>query len=258
MSNVTEDEIGAALRHAVPEPVEPGDRVAQVRSRARRLRRRRRTGGAALVALLAVAIGTPVLLSSAPDRSPKIASNPTSKPSRDPVAALRRPLALPVVAPGATCPVSSSRTFKAGGGFSGAFRGVGSGPMYFAGESTLPLTLPPPADSSYVGSAWGGQKVIWVVQGYTGPLLLRGGQVDGGHGLRFDNYIGAMGYTGGAGDGKPYSELVYLQGGTPESSTSVLTYPSAVRLQAPGCYAVQVDGKNFTELIVFRAVLTRG
>lgn len=71
--------------------------------------------------------------------------------------------------------------------------------------------------------------------------------------LRFDHYLGAVGYpsTGTAGPA-----------GYPEHSTDsqsgpgYRTYPSGLRLQAPGCYAIQVDGTTFSTHIIFRAVRT--
>jgi hypothetical protein len=92
--------------------------------------------------------------------------------------------------------------------------------------------------------------VIWSIDaGYTGPLLLRGARIDGEGGLRFDHYLNALGTQGG---GTAYPELAYP---ALEGVSVVRTHPSALRMRVPGCYAVQVDGTTFSEIIVFRAEL---
>lgn len=265
MTRLTEEQISRALHKAVPDVVDaaPGRAVA-VRHRARRLRTRRWMAGAAGVLTLAAAVALPGLTLVGDEKvapaGPKPTVSPTppaQTPSLDPkaaLAALRRPLSLPTLAPGQRCPVSQTRRFPGGGGYSGPFDAAGPGPVYLAGGSPVEFEYPPPPDSSYAGSRWGGQKVVWVIDSkYQGPVLLRGAQLDGPRGLRFDRYIGAFGYAGGSGSG-PYRELAYLDPGVPGSG-SLRSYPSSVRLRGPGCYAVQVDGEDFSEALVFRAVL---
>lgn len=268
MSVLSEHELSAALHRAVPEPIDTPGRAGQVRRRARRLRWRRLAMTSTV--LLALGLALPTLRASWPSGSPGAATNvgarttfaPGSPQSRncprrgcpaDTIPAeLRRPLTLPVLPAGARCPLSAARRFAPGGGFSKSFTAVGEGPVYLTGGPLVSFDYPPARDSAYAGSGWGGQKVIWAVDAtYTGPLLLRGGQIDGGNQLRFDHYLGAVGYVGGAGDGKPYPELAY-----PQAPPGLRTYPSAVRMQAPGCYAIQVDGTTFSSTIVFKAQLT--
>jgi hypothetical protein len=165
------------------------------------------------------------------------------------VAAIRRPLQLPTVPSGADCPVSPSRRFPAGAGFSEPFRAIGPGPLYVAAEAP-DLTL------SADGGSWLEQKVIWVVdKSYAGALLLRGGRIDGDGELRFTHYLGAVGYVGDAGDGKRHPELAYLRSGlTAEADSSFSSYPSGIYVTSPGCYAIQVDGVGFSRTLVFRAL----
>jgi len=40
--------------------------------------------------------------------------------------------------------------------------------------------------------------------------------------------------------------------GQPPGSRGI---PSGLRVRAPGCYGVQIDGTNFSRVIVFKAVL---
>jgi hypothetical protein len=105
---------------------------------------------------------------------------------------------------------------------------------YF-GEATT-LTLHPEdraADGSY------SKKVRWISVGYQGPVLIRARRIDGPGTARVRFF-----YTGHAlGDGF-VADLT-------EPTTDL---PAATQVQAPGCYAYQIDGVTFTEVIVFRAV----
>jgi hypothetical protein len=105
--------------------------------------------------------------------------------------------------------------------------------VYAGQTSALPLT-------SFVNSAWAGGRVTWVAaSSYTGPVLIRAGQVGGS---------GAVGF----GEGNvPVNELQLLSAA--ESSGGVREWPSFTRVLTPGCYAYQVDGTTFSEVIVFRA-----
>jgi len=142
--------------------------------------------------------------------------------------ALERPLHLPHVVPGAACPISHSDAAVDFGKF-GIARGLGPGPAY----PILPrgiLALVPAAD----GGRWAAQKVLWFVHPrYRGPVLVRGRRLDGSGLVRFDRGV------------VPPPEL-RLPAGTTER-------PSFTRLRAAGCYAYQIDGEDFSRVIVFRA-----
>ncbi len=125
----------------------------------------------------------------------------------------------------------------------GVGRGFGEGPAYpiFGGESTsdaiLRFAYPPPASTVFAGSIWSGQKVLWfVLPEAQGPILVRGRQLDGPHEVRFE--LGTL----------PPREMYF-------GPRVRRDRPSFTRLRAPGCYAYQVDGDGFTDLIVFRAVV---
>lgn len=77
--------------------------------------------------------------------------------------------------------------------------------------------------------------MIWsAASSYGGPVLVRGRQLDGS---------GAVGF----GEGHvPYDQLQLPAGG-------IRQWPSFTRIQASGCYAYQIDGTNFSTVIVFRA-----
>jgi hypothetical protein len=87
--------------------------------------------------------------------------------------------------------------------------------------------------------SWGGMKVLWAVDpAVPGDVLVRGGQLDGAHEVRFED--------------PAVAELVLPAGGGAGSGTW-RDYPGFTRLQAPGCYGYQVDTAAGTTVIVFRA-----
>ena len=168
-----------------------------------------------------------------------------------PWAKLHRPLHLPKVAPGAPCPVSGVSRFD----FAryGVPKGIGPGPAYpiFPQPgSRLQFTYPPDPSGPFAGSLWGGAKVLWfVAPRYRGPLLIRGGRLDGSGRLRFDR---------GMVPPKEMRISKNARGGWPPGYEDVgqRYRPSYTRLRAPGCYAYQIDGTTFSRVIVFRAELS--
>ena len=157
---------------------------------------------------------------------------------------LRRPLRLPHLSPGMTCPVSRAQPL---GAFVGP--GLGPGPVYpIIGDSGVLRFNYPASQSSqspFAGSKWGGQKVLWVAApSYRGPVLMRGRQLDGPH---------AIGFGAAA---VPVADMQLLAPGasSPGEPPGWREWPSYTRLRAGGCYAYQVDGASFSTVIVFRAV----
>jgi hypothetical protein len=116
---------------------------------------------------------------------------------------------------------------------------LGSGPVYVAQAS-------PFAVNSFIDSTWDGAVVTWVaVPSYTGPVLIRGGEL-GGSGS------GSVGF----GEGHvPEDELQLLTASTKSSGepAGAREWPSFTRVLSAGCYAYQVDGTSFSEVIVFQA-----
>ena len=126
--------------------------------------------------------------------------------------------------------------------------GIGRGPVYpILGESaTLQAGL---RSDEWGDGPWGGQKVLWFVhQRYLGPVLIRGRRLGGWQLMRFDR------------GPRPSDEIRIARGesvswtGQPRGSRG---RPSYVRVRAPGCYGVQIDGASFSRIIVFRVTLTR-
>ncbi len=185
-----------------------------------------------LMALGLVGCQSPFAQSPSPTPSP----TPTATPEPDDWTALRqRPLHLPSLAAGAACPVDHAHQVTPQFG-----PGVGTGPAYAvlfgdvagAGDGVLGIA---PA-SNFNSAEWGGQKVLWYMRpDQYEPILVRGHQLDGPNELRFER-----------GDVPPIEDAFKAGPGW----TGVATY---TRVRAPGCYAYQVDGPDFTEVIVFLA-----
>jgi hypothetical protein len=163
-------------------------------------------------------------------------------PTRQPTwRSLHRPLHIPHIAPGTPCPTSK----RDPRGDLSRFKGVagtawGRGPAYPVlqgqeGKPVLDFVYPPGENSGFFGSEWSGQKVMWVVNpAYHGRILIRGRQLDGPNGLRFD-------------DGLVPPREKRVVGGVAAG------WPSFTRLRAAGCYGYQIDGAHFSRVIVFEA-----
>jgi hypothetical protein len=127
--------------------------------------------------------------------------------------------------------------------------GLGDGPVYpvgFSERGVLWFPYPPPKNSLFAGSEWGGQKVLWVSDPkYDGPILIRGQQVDGSNQLRF-----------GQGSAAILQELAFRGHSADSWAGGWRNFPSYTRLRAPGCYAYQVDGAGFSKIIIFRAAVS--
>ena len=145
----------------------------------------------------------------------------------------QRPLRLPTLALGATCPINHAHQVNPGYG-----PGIGDGPAYAAIAGDGVLSFQPPA--TFESAEWGGGKVLWYfTPAVRGPVLIRGHQLDGSNEVRFEQ--GAL----------PPTELTFSADGTDPGGWSGRS--SYTRVRAAGCYAYQVDGASFTEIVVFEA-----
>lgn len=169
---------------------------------------------------------------------------PTATPvplhTLDPASQLsNRPLQLVKLEAGAECPRAHPRQVSADFGVA-----IGDGPAYAAGFSVdgiLNISFPAPTETPFHGSEWSGAKVLWIVDPvYRGPLLIRGGRLDGPGQVRFE--------TGA----EPPFDL-RLPAAASSAPADWRNFPSYTRLRSPGCYMYQIDGLNFTETIMFEA-----
>ena len=108
-------------------------------------------------------------------------------------------------------------------------------------------------NAEYAHDGWHWNKVVWARDWqYTGPIVIRGRRMDGPATLRFQRMA----------DGRPGPDLAhsslhvpaYTTGNRPDtrgtgSWEEIFTW---VVVRSPGCYGVQVDGVDFSNVIVFR------
>ena len=154
-------------------------------------------------------------------------------------AALNHLLHFPALRPGQRCPTSRGTPFNTAY-FGGAAQGTG--PVRVIDGSTRrgvaelinPTSVPP----------WLGLKTLWVsLPAYQGPFGIRATR------------LGRPGPIA-LGEGPTVGPLVVPPGRTLNSfSPGYRTVPGGLWVKSPGCYAWQVDGLSFSEIIVVRAVL---
>jgi hypothetical protein len=158
---------------------------------------------------------------------------------------LRRPLAFPPVRPGDECPVTTITRSVPNSGF----HVLGDGPVgpdiFAFGQSLGPGIIRFIA----VGDrGWYAAKTLWLAafSDYRGPVLIRGRQLDGPHKVVM------------SGDGALLVDPQLGPGDTLNGFPSGLReWPGGTLLRTPGCYAWQVDGTDFSHVIVFEAVFDR-
>jgi hypothetical protein len=164
----------------------------------------------------------------------------TTERESDLATELHRPLDLPPVAPGAACP-------RTRGGRPNPDVGIalGSGPAYpvlgFEGNYVppSPKALVPLYPEERRGDAYW-HKTLWAVHPeYDGSVLIRGAGIDPPRAIRF-------GY-----DERQRPELEF-----PAAKSDSWRYgPSFTIIPGPGCYAFQIDGVNFSKVVVFEATV---
>src|SRR6266542_3576471 len=165
------------------------------------------------------------------------------------LAALRaRPLRLPTLAAGEACPVThpappdppppSGHPLSTGRPPSA----LGHAPVfpdarYFRGDRAQLWVR---AETTHPG--WYSAKVPWASRtGYLGWVLIRTGRLDGPGRARVGLRLA---------DGTAISEALAVN-----VQADWQFWPGSTEVTAPGCYAYQVDGSSFIEIIVFRAEL---
>ena len=158
-------------------------------------------------------------------------------------AALHRPLHFPVVRRGQRCPVSSG--FPVGNRYLAGLA-LGRGPVRpliaSAGDVRHGIADLDPAETP----GWREFKTLWFsVPSYQGPFTIRAKQLNGPGPIRL----------GGSG-GLPTTAapIVVPPGPTLNGGGGWRTDPSGTWAKRPGCYAWQIDGLTFSEIVVVHAV----
>jgi hypothetical protein len=170
-----------------------------------------------------------------------------------------RPLNSPAMGAGGACPITSSHDLSPvvnsakgkGPGF-----GFGPGPAYLSGITQL-----------YPGGADG---EVWLAEPtYRGPVLVRRRQVNGTQLVSFSEPITFPGEgfssAGRPPPGKPvatvtvqgsaipfYKELDLPAASSADAQGFWRQFFASTHIEAPGCYAFQVDGLSFSVVIVFQ------
>ncbi len=155
---------------------------------------------------------------------------------------LVRPLAFPPL-DAANCPVDTGRSYT-----TEEFGGIAFGegpvrPLVALAEKDARFALE--GTFRFVASrhGWYVLKTLWfATPEYKGPILIRGRQLDGENPLAF-------------GEGPQLLDPQLARGKTLNGGHGFRTWPGGTWVRAPGCYGWQVDGRNFSRTIVFRAEL---
>jgi hypothetical protein len=180
-------------------------------------------------AIIAVAVAS--VLAACTERGSPIAPIVSPTPAPGAATLLARPLKLPAVRPGASCPVTPVANRKVD-----VANPRGHGPFYLGGP--VPQGQFP----------W--NKTPWIlVDGARGPVLFRGGRVDGTGSFKFsgsraDRSEKGVSLSSGGGVSVTFYERV-IDAGTEDA---LFVYPATA-----GCYALQVDGPSFQDVIVLAA-----
>ncbi len=167
--------------------------------------------GVVVVAIALTGCGT------SPQAAAVVSTAPTASPSAtasaESLASLRaRPLKLPTVQPNTPCPISAGQDFVNPPGHKLPGYGFGPGPVFLSGQTE-----------------WhsGEYAVILVSPDYSGPVVVRGHQLNGPNGTPLGDISDN---AGSPGQWRSWSGMVS---------------------GPPGCYGLQADGAGFSEVIVF-------
>jgi len=154
-------------------------------------------------------------------------------------AALNRPLHFPALGPGQHCPASPGRPITTAD-FGGTALGNGPVRVVIANVGDLRHGVADLGPSSSPG--WIALKTLWFsVPAYQGPFIIRAKR---------------LGHPGpvALGEAPTVAPLVIPPGPTPNGTGGWREAPGGLWVKTAGCYAWQVDGLTFSEMVVVHAV----
>jgi len=147
----------------------------------------------------------------------------------------------PIVLAGEACPTSPVMTHSPVVQRGDEF-GLGIAPIYPMIASSAGVAMPLRLDTVTMNSDGLYEiKIVWASSDdYEGPAVVRVGRLDGPGRARVLIYYDTAAARGDA--------VVFRVPAWPTE------WPSGTQVSGPGCYAYQVDGVGFSELIFFRVV----
>jgi hypothetical protein len=151
----------------------------------------------------------------------------------------QRSLRVSALAAGAPCVAAPGRQVSPDLG-----PALGDGPIYMVGygtEGTNTIYM------SREDSGWYYLKTIWTASPYFHDVfLLRGRQADGPNEVRFSDDTTDV----------PDLQAVLSSSNAGSTQSGWIPWIDYVRVRAPGCYGIQVDGLTFSEIIRFKVIDT--
>ena len=178
-----------------------------------------------------------------------LAVNRTTQVPRTSASLLTRPLHFPAFGPARTCPASSGKTLD-----TKYFDGValGSGPVRVLVGNRGDLLRGRVDVGATEVPGWSALETLWLsTPDYDGPFVVRAKHLDGRSPIEVKP--GSTGLEPGSGP------LVVPSGPTLNTfRDGYRTVPGSTWVSSPGCYAWQVDGRNFSEIIVIEARSSNG
>jgi hypothetical protein len=168
----------------------------------------------------------------------------TSAPPRPSASLLSRPLHFPSLGPSGACPVSSGSTFD-NSVFGGVALGAGPVRVLLADRGNILRGRVDLGASETPG--WSALQTLWfAMPRYDGPFVVRAARL-GAHGP-IEVQPDQTGLRPGSGP------LVVAAGATANTQDAYRTVPGSTWVRSPGCYAWQIDGPGFSEIVVADAV----
>jgi hypothetical protein len=157
---------------------------------------------------------------------------------------LSRPLHLPSLQSGGSCPSSSGYTVD-NSYFGG--NALGRGPVRVLLADTGDVTHGRADIAAGSKHSWRALQTLWfAMPGYDGPFVVRAARI--GARSPIEVQPGGTGLIPGSGP------LVVPAGATINTQDGYRTVPGSTWVTSPGCYGWQVDGRGFSEIIVVNVV----